>query len=58
MKHGLVNVYSHLLSTVSADHIISLLSTNEWLYSIMVTLKDNFCLSTEGRQQSVLDIRL
>ena len=24
----------------------------------MVTLKDNFCLSTEGRQQSVLDIRL
>jgi hypothetical protein len=54
-QQGLANVHSHLLSTVSADHITPLLSTNESLYSIMVTLKDNFCLSTEGRQQSVLE---
>jgi hypothetical protein len=51
-QQGLTNVHSHLLSTVSADHITPLLSTNESLYSIMVTLKDNFCLSTEGRQQT------
>src|SRR5467141_55543 len=54
-QQGLANFHSHLLSTVYVDHITPLLSTNESLYSIMVTLKENFCLSTEGRQQSVLD---
>src|ERR1700723_2050088 len=44
-QQGLANFHSHLLSTVYVES----------LYSIMVTLKENFCLSTEGRQQSVLD---